>query len=401
VGSSAVFDGCNADFGGDDAANLTREYLVAGLSTTATTPIVGDLVSTANNTVVQLQGLVNGLSSNTGLITAVTGAVNNLVGPLLGSLGLGSTQVTIAATVDFSAVTSLLTETLSDPAGIVNISLAGGYVTIDLASLLGGPDGLNSLAPNTELVLNADALAKLTTALTQTLDAFTARVVDAVTLALGLIKLDIMAKVVLRVDLLALNVATITAQASNVSLSALLAGTVVLDATVTDVVSGGVIGGLLGGTCALLGLCWLTVGLVSGVAELVAAVLEGSVNGVGQIVGAAVYQLVFPLVTTLGASLANVVNPLISVIASLYGFLFGSWESGLNGLLSLGVNLQNAPETGGLPAPVDWTSGADAIPAGQYDVAAFRIGVLDAVGSSTNINLDLARSSVGPNIPVP
>jgi hypothetical protein len=399
VASSAEVDGCNADYSGDIAANLNRDYLVAGLSSTASTPLVGDLVSTVGSTVTNLAPIVNGLSTSTGLVTAVTNSINVLVGPLLNGLGLGSTQVTIGATADFSAVTALLDDTLTDPTGLVEISLSGGTVTVDLAALLGGPDGLNGLDPNTEIVVNDAAITKLTTALTQVLDAWTTRVLDAVNRAIGLVKLDITATIVLRVDLINSNLATITATATNVSLTDLLAGKVVLNATVSEVVSGGVLGTLIGTSCVLLGvLCWLTTGLISGVASVVEVALESPINGVGQIVGSAVYGLLTPLVTTLGASLASVVNPLVSAVASLYRVLFGG-EPGA--LLSLGVNLQNAPEVGVNPAPIDWTSGDDAITPGQYDIAALRIGVLDALGSSTNINLDLARSSVGPNVPVP
>jgi hypothetical protein len=402
VASSAVYDGCNADFSGDVAANLTREYLVAGLDSTATTPLVGDLVTTVEGALTSLEGLVGGLSENEGLIDDVTESITDLLDPVLGILGLGSLTVDVSATVNFSAVEALLDDTLSDSVGLVSVSLADGTVTIDLATLLGGPDGLNNLAPNTELVVNDAALTKVTTALGQVLDDWTTQVIAAVNNALDLIVVDISVKVVLRVEAIGLNVATITAAATDVSLADLRTGKVGMEATVSDVVTGGTLGLVLNGvTCRVLQLCELTPALVGTIAGLVEGMLESPVNGAGVIVGTAVFDLLAPVVTTLGTTLTGAITPLITTIASLYEVLFGNTDEGLSGVLSLGVNLQNAPETGGLPAPADWTTGDDAIPAGQYDVAALRVGVLDGLGASTNINLDLARSSVGANTLVP
>jgi hypothetical protein len=61
----------------------------------------------------------------------------------------------------------------------------------------------------------------------------------------------------------------------------------------------------------------------------------------------------------------------------------------VNGVVTLDVNAQNDPLTGN-PEPVDWAG----LPAGQYDVAALRIGILDAAGAS-NVHLYLGRASVG------
>lgn len=74
----------------------------------------------------------------------------------------------------------------------------------------------------------------------------------------------------------------------------------------------------------------------------------------------------------------------ISAVSRLYAGLF------LNGVVALTVNAQNDPAAGG-PEPADWTG----LDPGRYDVAALRIGVLDALGQS-NVRLYLGRGSVGP-----
>src|SRR5690606_8410003 len=79
----------------------------------------------------------------------------------------------------------------------------------------------------------------------------------------------------------------------------------------------------------------------------------------------------------------------------LTGFL------GVDGLISLRVNVQNDPAAGNDPDPPatqtypDWESGPLSVPDDRYDVAALSVGVLNVLGPGMNINLELARSSVG------
>ncbi|PJJ55629.1 choice-of-anchor G family protein [Compostimonas suwonensis] len=404
IGSSAQYDACNAEFADDLEANLEREYLVAGLSTTATSPLVGDLTTTVDGVVGDLETAVNGLVNDSALQALIEDGVGGLVDGVLGLLGLGSVSAEVSATIDLSAVESLLTETLSDTAGVVTVSLTDGTVLIDLAALVGGPDGLNGLDPNTELLINDEVINQLTETLGDVLDSWVQRVLDAVDLAVAAVRID--ASAVVNLTALGTNVATITATLDDVSLAGLLDGTTHATAEVTDVISGGVLGGLLGALCALpvLPICGLTTGLITTIANTVAELLVGTVNtvsGLGGIVGGAVDDILAPIAATLGSTLATVTAPLVTAVSQLYGLLFGSWEDGTGGLFSIGVNIQNAPSAPAYPAPVDWTTGPDAIPPGQYDVAAIRIGVLDALGASTNLNLDLARSSVGPNLLAP
>ena len=78
---------------------------------------------------------------------------------------------------------------------------------------------------------------------------------------------------------------------------------------------------------------------------------------------------------------------------------------GVNGLVSLRANIQNDSAAGNAPDPTtgpypDWEAGTLAVPEGRYDVAALGVGVLNVGGPGANVNLELARGSVGVNCPV-
>ena len=66
---------------------------------------------------------------------------------------------------------------------------------------------------------------------------------------------------------------------------------------------------------------------------------------------------------------------------------------GVNGLASVLINVQNDPLTGN-PEPPDWAG----IDPGQYDVAAIRLGVLGLLGGGNDLDVVLAKGSVGPNV---
>jgi hypothetical protein len=86
---------------------------------------------------------------------------------------------------------------------------------------------------------------------------------------------------------------------------------------------------------------------------------------------------------TVGTTAATLAAPIVNAIGGLFTSLFA------NQVVTLDVNAQNDPITGNAQ-PSDWAE----IPAGQYDVAALRMGILDAAGAS-NVNLYLGRASVG------
>ena len=70
-----------------------------------------------------------------------------------------------------------LTETPTD--GVVTINLADGTVNVRLDGPLGGTNGLNTLGPNTELVLNATVVSEIVSRVGTLLDGWSTRVATA------------------------------------------------------------------------------------------------------------------------------------------------------------------------------------------------------------------------------
>ncbi|MCU1528650.1 MAG: hypothetical protein JWP75_2413, partial [Frondihabitans sp.] len=129
VASSATLDACDAQWG-SLYSNLQRKYVVAGLNAQVVSPLTSQLVSTVNTTTTGLTTTVNGLTSNTGLLSALASGVTSVLGTTLGGLGLGTPTVALSATVNFSALTTIFNQTISDPQGIVAINPAAGTISI-------------------------------------------------------------------------------------------------------------------------------------------------------------------------------------------------------------------------------------------------------------------------------
>lgn len=399
VASNATLDACEAAWSNDLDANLDREYAIAGLSAQIDAPIVGGLSGTLSGLLDGLQVALNGLTGDDGVVSGITEGVGGLLDGVLGSLTLGDVTVTgPAITIDLTAVRNLATATISDDAGAVALDLSTGLVSVDLASLIGEAyggqgfngtqaHGLNGLAPNTELVLNDAVTNALVAALTDALDGWVGDVLDALETAVYAAGINTTIDLVLGgtivippVDSLTLNVATVGVVV-NGTLGDLLDGSaaVTVDPKVLPgtAVTGPLISALV---TPLLG--GITSALTGGVGPLVGDILETAILGEGG------------LVPNLGATLSDATAPVITALSTvLVGFL------GVNGLVSLRANIQNDPAAGSYPDPdplltyANWNS----IPADQYDVAALGVGVLNAAGTSYDVNLELARSSVGVN----
>lgn len=399
VASRSTLDACGAAWSDDLDANLTREYAIAGLGVGLDAPIVGGLTGTLNGLLDGLETALNGLASDAGVLSDITSGVGGLLDGVLGSLQLGSTTITgPAITIDLSTVRDLATVTIADDAGAVSLDLSTGHVTIDLGSLLGEAyggqgfngmqaHGLNGLPPNTELVLNDQVVNALVAALTQALDNWVRDVLDALESAVYAAGVKVQISLVLGGavsgsdrEVAAVN---ITADAS---LGSLLNGTAVIGVGLS----------LLGGECT---------GITTPISCLIAALVNPLITGitsaltvgVGPLLGGILEAAILGedgLVPTLGSTLAAATAPVVSALATvLVGFL------GVDGLVSLRANIQNTPAAGADPDPVpaltypDWEDGS--IPDGQYDVAALSVGVLNVLGPGLNVNLELARASVG------
>lgn len=405
VASRATLDACETAWTDDIDANLDRTYAIAGLDAEIDAPVVSGLSGTGSTLVDGLQTTLNGLAGDAGVLSAITSGVGGLLNGVLGGLKLGSTTITgPAITIDLAAVRGLLTATVSDDAGAVLLDVATGQVQVDLASLIGQAyggqgfngtqeHGLNGLPPNTELVLNGAVTNALVAALTEALDAWVQDILGALETAVYAAGVNVTVAIVLggTIDLgltsLTLDVASVNVTV-NGSLGSLLNNTATVGVGLT----------LLGGQCttglelipclvkALVNplISGITSALTAGVAPLIGDILETTILGEDG------------LVPNLGSTLATATAPVITALSNLLtGFL------GVNGLISLRVNVQNDPAAGNATDPPvtqtypDWEVGPLAVPDDQYDVAALSIGVLNALGTTSNVNLELARASVG------
>ncbi|CAN5468057.1 hypothetical protein BH10ACT7_BH10ACT7_20560 [soil metagenome] len=374
LGSSATLDACESMWDGDVYANLVRSYYIAGLEANIASPLVASLNTTATTAVTGVQTAVNGLAGNAGLIaaleTAVLGQLDDL--PIVGLL-LDNPEATITATIDLTAVNSLITTPIEDAGGIVSIDLAAGTITVNIAELFDSVNGLNNQLPNTQILINDAVINALVAAVSTALTQWTANLQAQLNLALSLVAVDV------AVDLDVVGLAEITVNAE-ASLAALLNGTADLTVDVN---------------CFLVGTCGVVDALVDSVMNLgedaLSLLLYNTINPV-------LTTAVGTTVSSLATSLPLITAPLVTLLSQVLLPLFGQ-----SSLLSLVVNAQNAPNPPGDPAHPEPTWGALPGPtaspwqSGRYDVAAMRIVILGAVG--TGVALNIARSSVGSNGP--
>lgn len=344
VAGRASLDGCDYMWGADIEDVLDREYLAAGLVTEIDSPTVGTLSQTVSGLVTTLNGAVAGLVGNSGvaseLLTGLLGVVD------LGVVSTSQSEIT-GATIDLTAVSDLAIATRSDEAGAVAVNFGEGTIRIDTAALLARayPDeygnGLNGLDPNTNILDDPAVVEELSEALTEVLADWVDAVDDAVQAALDGLRIE--AQLVVSVILL-----------STVNIA--------IDASLDELEAGD-------GINATGGL--VLSGLVNGATGLIGPVLAGIIRGT------------LPAVSATLSSLDLAVDPLVEVVADVYSALF------LDGIVAVTVNAQNDPSTGDAE-PADWAG----LPDGRYDVAALRIGVLDALGDA-DVRLYLGRASVG------
>lgn len=391
VASAASVDGCAAAWQREVHAALQRDYAVAGLDLELDSPLTGQLTGAVASTLTSIQTALTALSGDEGLLNELAGGLlgPSGLGPLLTTLGVGTPTVTLAVTPDFSAVTGLLGDTIGDDDGIVTIDLASGVIRVDLAALLGATYGqahLNGLPPNTELLINEPVLDALLLAVGGAVDNWLEQVFERLEDALDIVRVALTLDVPLTLLGYELGRLTVSLDAS---LAALAAGTAVVGASFSQTAglcSIPLVGSTLCGAVDAL-LSGLTPALLAGLGPLVAGILTPVVSGI-----------VTPLVTTLGSTTAALASGIVGLLGDTLGVLFG-----MDGLVALLVNAQNAPDPtdadagpeppswAGLPGP-DWAAPAST---GVHDVAALVIGV---VGAAPAVQLELARSSVGSNV---
>ncbi|WP_152631218.1 choice-of-anchor G family protein [Agreia bicolorata] len=383
VASNATLDACAATWTGSILSSLQRQYAVAGVDLDLTSPTVGTLVTGTTGVINGLDGSVEALAGNAGVLSSLTTGISGLVNTVLTTAGLGLGSVTInnlAVNIDLTQVNGLLDDTISDNAGIVSIDLLTGQISIDLDGLLGaayGTSGINGLPANTQLLINDDIINALTAATTEALvnwvDDLESEIRDA------LESLTLSAQVVVNVlQGAGPPAASVTLSIPEVSLQGLIDG----DPVVTTSVS------LAGGaSCTVLTLVLCTA--LNTVGTLLAPTISASL---GAALDAALFTSATNVLATTRAALLALTDPVITLVANATRGLFGE-----DSLLSLTANAQNSPDpANGNPEPAWSVPGPDPATGstGQYDVAALR---LTAVG--TTVQLDLARSSVGTSAP--
>lgn len=347
VAARASLDACADDFG---ATTLSREYAVNDLDLVVESDVLASLVTAIEGVISDLETSINGLLNDEGVISGLISGV----GGLLGGIPLINPSATLGINLDLPD--DLLTASFSDPAGILHINPERSEIAVDIESLLAEAFSendptfqLNALTPNTSLLSEPAILETLTSALTSALNDWVSGIreilYDAVTIQLTLGIQVILLVLPIGVD------ASIDA-----SLRSILEDT----ATVSVSASVPIVGDLLN---------LIVTPLVNGLTGVVASVVGEPLNAI---------------ISDLVSSVGSLVGAIIATVSTLYTNLF------LDGIVDITLNAQNAP-TSGNPGPTSW----DSLPPGQFDVAAIRIGILDALGE-LGVELFLGRASVGP-----
>ncbi len=405
-------------------AGLSRDYLAASLATTFTSDTVGALVTAigGNRTAPcgsgglsvlrNLECTVNGLASSSGVLgTIESGVVGLLNGLFSNGLSLVDVDVALTATIDLGAVEALLTETLGDQS--LQIDLATGEIRIDTAALLAraypghSGTGLNGLPPNTEPLTDPNVVAAAIAGIDELLDAWITRVNTALDQAVDGVFLDVTVIVNLRLSTTLLGIpfngaighveATIDCRPTGApgprgcSLADLLnpppgiqpvktrlvllqslSGIPIIGSLLVNLILNGVVSTVITG---------LTNALVNGLAGVIGNAVEGVLGSLRSL-PVSVTGTRDPIT---GVVTGGLVRPIMDVVSTLYTRLF------LEGLVAVTINARNSTPDPSDAEPPDWA----ALPEGRYDVAAIRIGVLDALGPSA-VRLYLGRGSVGP-----
>ena len=345
-------------------AVVTRSYGIARLDLNSTSAVIGAVSTQGAAAISALSTTINGLAGPSGTIsTTLTTLTKAAITPVLGTLQLGTTTATTTVTLNLAPVSALLTQTLTD--GVVTINLAAGTLTVRLDGLLGGANGLNGLAPNTDLVLDSTVINDITARTTALLTGWRTQLVTAATTAV--------------------DGAAVT---STVDIALTLLGAHVAD---VHVALSGTLGQVRAGTATLSVTAAAVSGLLPGVKTTVdtvlTAILNTAFNAAGKTtvlsgVAAAVNPVVTTALTTFGASLSTATAPVVTMLGSLL--------TGLQAVLSIKVNVQ--PDQANAPATPTARST-------EYQVSALRIGVVNGAASAASVWL--AQSWAGPDVELP
>lgn len=291
-----------------------------------------------------------------GLELAIAAGFGPVDAPLIEAVTLGSVDAAVnMGTPDLGPVRTLLQGTRTDDGGLLTVDFGTGIVSMDLAKTAGGANGLNGMAPNTEVIANQAMTQELAAALTQVLADWRDDVTSALVTAIRTTPVSVTAAV--HVQSMGVPLAVIDLALGPVTAGQLIdvhngvPGTPVVPVT---------------SSINMLGL-ELPTDELKALASDLASDLPG-------IAGKALYnELVVGVVGQLETSLTDLADPVAPALAYTL--------SRLSSLLSIMVNVQ--PDQPGHPEPSS---------SGPFSVSALRLSLVDASGA---LNLSLATSSVG------
>ncbi|REJ08042.1 hypothetical protein DY023_01900 [Microbacterium bovistercoris] len=324
-----------------DGYHLTREYLVAYLRLLLTSPLIGNIVTAVASGV-----NVADLNVDTDALLDALGEIP-VIGDVVAALVAAAAQPTVKVSANVGQITTALTSSPLGSSTAIVTDLGGGTVTIDVASLLGSafPGGSSSMANS----LPANSILFVDYALpTDTLSNQLAQIQNEI----------------------------ITRIASHVSVE--ISFSILFGATTLKVA--GTLADLLNGTATITA-------TLAGLPVINGPVTNAALATVGNIIKGG-------LLATGG-----VINVALVALNELLASIFDA----LKNILNITLNVQNLPEENNnpqtpynhTPGPARWNAGgAQALPAGRYDVAALG---LTAVGALNVLDLFLARGSVGPH----
>lgn len=338
-----------------------RKYGIAGLDLNANVPAVKAVAAAGVKLTNTVQTTLTGLISAGQLSTAITEGVVALLSAVLNPLGLGAKTTGIKfSEPNLSELTALMSQPMTD--GVLTVDLGAGTVKVDIATLMNGPNGLNNLGPNHELILDDATINALVAKLGEMLDAWVGRVLAAVKKTLW----DVTITSTTDISLL-LGLGTIKATVGPISIGQLIATpTPTTPQPILEIK-------LLGSSSGLL--TPVTNLLVGGANGVVATALKATSLADGI------------LTPTPGTDVAKLTAPVVTAAEALL--------KPFSQLVSVRINVQpDQPWGGSTSRPTDVT----ALPAGsgtsaEYKVSAIRVGLIN---QANVLGLSLANASVGP-----
>lgn len=371
-----------------ELSEASGDYRIAGATLNFTSPAIANLGSKVTSALNVVDAQLLELGADNGVLGL---AVSDVLDPVLGVVG-SSANVDVSISSDLhGAVQSLLGGVYGD--GAVSFNLHTGEVSVDLEALRGG--NLNNLPPSTELISGV-VLGELLAGITATISTLADQIVERAEAALRDATVDVRA-----------NLDLLTAQQP-------LESTLCTDVQVPiigDILTGGIVGGLLDGLGATV-----TQGIIGyttqRVCDIVQTVLPDLRSTVDVHVNGSVDGLINGTAATANASVSlldGTVQTAVNVDAIIGGIgdgllsgLFGSGGAVSDLVDALNLHLISPAQTGligggGVAGILDDVlsvkANAQKSSGGMFTQTAVQVSVLGELAT-----LSVASATVGPNV---